>query len=97
MTTGTQKNEGLLKIAIAICVLFSAVNLAGLVYSHIPPFAEGECFVSVDEGFTAVVGENSVLGGYSEVTTKSDSDGIQKGLVSFVELSNPDFKKVKCQ
>ncbi len=97
MTTGIRSKgtEGLLKVAIALCILFCLANLAGMVYSHIPPYAEGECFQAPKQGVTAVVERNDILGGYSEISATSQA-GTQKGAVPFVELRHPAFKKVEC-
>lgn len=98
MTTGTRSKgtEGLLKAAIVLCVLFSLANLVGLVYSHIPPYAEGRCFEAPKQGVTAVVERNDILGGYSEISATSQN-GTQKGPISFVELRHPAFRKVECK
>lgn len=92
--TGTRKGtEGLLKVAIALCVLFSLANLAGLIYAHIPPYEVGECFSVPTQRLTAKVEANHVLSGYSEITT---SEG-QKGPIAFMEMRHPSFKKVECK
>lgn len=95
MTTGTRSKgtEGLLKVAIALCVLFSLANLAGLIYSHVPPYEVGECFSAPRQGVTAKIESNDVLGGYSIVSTS----GNQKGPVAFTELRHPSFTKVECK
>lgn len=93
--TGTRSKgtEGLLKVAIALCVLFSLANLAGLIYAHIPPYEVGECFEASAQRLYAKVDANHVLGGYSEITT---SEG-QKGPIAFIEMRHPAFKKVECK
>jgi hypothetical protein len=96
--TGTRSKgtEGLLKVAIAICVLFALANFVGLLYSHIPPYKEGECFEAPKQGVIAVIERNDILGGYSEVSATSPT-GTQKGPVAFVELRHPAFKRVECK
>lgn len=97
MTTGIKSKgtEGFLKVAIALCVLFSLANGIGFVYEHVPPYKVGECFEAPRQGVIAKVIRNDILGGYSEVSAKNPVN-TQDGPVAFVELRNPAFKPVEC-
>lgn len=97
MTTGIKSKgtEGLLKVAIALCILFSLANAVGFIAEHTPPYKVGECFAAPKQGVIAKIVRNDIFGGYSEVSATS-SVNTQEGPVSFVELRHPAFKPVEC-
>lgn len=96
MKTGIKKGtEGLLKIAIGLCVLFSMSHLIEYVYEHVPPYSVGQCLSTPNPYLKLKIESNSVVGGYSVVELNMLGE-TQKGPVSFVELRTPAVKPTEC-
>lgn len=97
MKTGTRKKgtEGLLKGAIAICVGFTVLNLIGFVIAHIPPYSVGQCLQDPNPFLKVVVTENRILQGASVLHTNFLGDE-HDGMISFIDLRNPQIKAVEC-
>lgn len=97
MQTGTRKSEMLLKVAIALCVLFSATHLVEFIYSHVPPYRAGQCLAITSNPFlTLKIDDNDIVGGYSDVTLSMLGEE-KKGPISFTELRSPIVVEAECQ
>ena len=96
MKTGIKKAaNGLLKVAITLCVLFSLANLAGFALTRVPPYSEGACLATPNPFLSLKVSKNHILAGYSDV--EADMLGMkEKGKLSFMDLRSPAVKEVDC-
>lgn len=96
MKIGTEKNNTLLKVAIAVCVFFSLSHLFSFIYSHIPPYKPGQCLVVAKNPYIDIkIDDNNVPGGYSDVTLSFLGEE-KKGPVSFTELRETELKESEC-
>ena len=89
------KTENSLKVAIALCVLFSLLNAAGIIHSHTPPYSVGECISMGQQRAIAKIEFNDIIGGYSELSMTSSGE-TQNGPMAFVEMRSRSFKPVEC-
>ena len=93
-------NKGLLKFALALCLIFALTRLAEFIYIHIPPHNVGECFtVSSMPGLTAKILHNFPLDGFSDVEmtfTYKQSTITNVMLASFSEQREEFGEKTTC-
>jgi hypothetical protein len=95
-TKRSKGTEGLLKVAVAVCVLFTLVHLIEFSYSHLPPYREGTCLSLANNPIIALkVKENHLLGGYSDVEA-SLMGQIEVAPVPFSDLRSPAVESVEC-
>lgn len=89
--------NNLLKVAIGLCLLFSAIRLGEFVYMHIPPFSEGECReVAAMPLIIVKIDVNHIVEGYSDVEVQFAGLS-SKTTGRFSELREALGKKAECQ
>jgi hypothetical protein len=93
-------NKGLLKFAIALCLIFALTRLGEFIFAHIPPHKAGECFeISTIVGLTAMVVENHIIEGYSDITLDYSFQGfhLKDPTKAFFTEQRQDFgEKTTC-
>jgi hypothetical protein len=94
-------NKGLLKFAIALCLIFALSRLVEFIYVHVPPHKVGECFVIPSvTGMTVKVLHNFVFDGFSdvEVTLSYRQTTITDVTIATFTEQRQDFgEKTTCQ
>lgn len=98
MKTGTRKKttDKLLKAAMLLCVAYTLLNLAGVVYSRIPPYAVGQCISDNSPLSKIKVSANNIAQGFSVL----DIDFLgqkQQVAASFMQLRDSRIKAVDCE
>jgi hypothetical protein len=93
-------NKGLLKFAIALCLIFALSRLVEFIYIHIPPHKVGECFVIPGvTGLTAKIIHNFPIDGFSDVEmtfTYRQSTITDTALATFTEQRQDFGEKTTC-
>lgn len=96
MKNGTKMAaNALLKAVLVICVLWSALSLAGFVFTRVPPYNEGQCLSTPNPLMSVKVVKNHALQGISdiEVTMMGET---QKGMARFTDLRDPNLQAADC-
>lgn len=88
--------NGLLKVAVGLCLLFCAVRLGEFIYNRIPPFKVGECHIAKTMPLVIIkIRENHLVEGYSDVEVSFFNMKSQV-TATFAELRQDTGEQVEC-
>jgi hypothetical protein len=90
--------ESLLRIAVALCLLYSGVRAVEFIVSHIPPYKEGTCLQPLKKGLEnlkAKIEKNYVIKGYSYIGVIYEGYRIDVIKATFDDERESAYKFVK--